>query len=87
VLPLPRETGFVSVLLQACADQDTVMFTELERYQQAMDKSAVLPSLHLRYYTDLSQDKGLVLMRGEVDRAHLSTTGMSDLCNQHDVCL
>lgn len=85
VLPLPRESGFVSVLLQAHAEQDTVMFTELEQYQRAADKSAVPSCLHLRYYTDLAATKDIVLVRGEVDLARLTTTEAQTLVNQLQV--
>jgi hypothetical protein len=67
------------VLLQAHAKEDTVIFTELDKYQRAGDKSAVPSCLHLRYYTDLAQAKGIVLVRGEVDLTRLTTTGTVDL--------
>jgi ATP synthase F1 complex assembly factor 1 len=83
VIPLPRETGcFVSILLQAHPKRDVVLFTELERYQKEANKGVVPPSLHLRYYPDLVETKGIALVRGEVDLARLSTTDAQYLVNQ-----
>jgi hypothetical protein len=70
------------VLLQAHAKEDTVIFTELDKYQRAGDKSAVPSCLHLRYYTDLAQAKGIVLVRGEVDLTRFTTTGTVDFITQ-----
>jgi ATP synthase F1 complex assembly factor 1 len=85
VLPLPREAGFVSVLLQADAHQDAVIFTDLESYRQAADKGAVPAALHLRYYTELAKQKHIVLVRGELDPTRLTATEAQTLVNQLQV--
>jgi len=72
----------VSILLQAHPKRDVVLFTELERYQKEANKGVVPPSLHLRYYPDLVETKGIALVRGEVDLARLSTTDAQYLVNQ-----
>lgn len=55
------------------------MFATLQDFQSAADKSQVPGALHLQYYTELADSKGLVLMRGEVDPERLTTTGATSL--------
>ncbi len=72
----------MSVLMQAIPDRGTVLFTLLEEYQRAADKSSVEPFLTLQYFTELSRDKGVVLMKGDVDEAKVTTTEAQYLVNQ-----
>ncbi|OLY85188.1 Protein ATP11, mitochondrial [Smittium mucronatum] len=63
ILPLPRGTGVEFYLVQF--DFHMVNFTPLAEYQAKQD--AARPYLTLTHYTDFIDEKGIVLMRGEID--------------------
>jgi hypothetical protein len=68
--------------MQAHPVQDTIMFTLLEDYQKAIDKSTLQPLLVMKYFTELANTKGLVLSRGDVETSKLTTTEAQYLINQ-----
>eukprot|EP01112_Ceratiomyxa_fruticulosa_P006933 TRINITY_DN1788_c0_g1_i1.p1 TRINITY_DN1788_c0_g1~~TRINITY_DN1788_c0_g1_i1.p1 ORF type:complete len:250 (+),score=39.17 TRINITY_DN1788_c0_g1_i1:225-974(+) len=78
VFPLPREKGYISILWQIL--DDMFLFTSLDQYKK-MGKSAV-PWLTVRHYTDLSEDKGVVLMRGDPNAEVLTPLESQYLVNQ-----
>ncbi len=81
VFPVPdkTKTGFRSMLFQA-VEPHVHLYTELEMFKQ---RGAAAPAaLSCVFYDDLAKDKGLVLMRGQVDLAMLSPTDAAFLANQ-----
>ncbi|KAJ3347686.1 hypothetical protein HDU91_006723 [Kappamyces sp. JEL0680] len=62
VLPLPRDDGYEMLLLQFQGHQ--VYFTPLVEYQ--LKKENAKPSFSITFYTELSKDKDVVLMLGEL---------------------
>lgn len=67
VLPLPREDdGFEIQFLEWAfhGDASTVLFTPLAEYK--LKQEFAQPSLILTHYADMAEEKGVVLMRGEV---------------------
>ncbi|KAJ2745058.1 hypothetical protein GGI20_002467 [Coemansia sp. BCRC 34301] len=64
VLPLPRADQGVEFFLLQC-DYHQVHFTSLAEYKTHTVQAR--PVLTLTHYTDLMDDRGVVLMRGELD--------------------
>ena len=63
VLPLPKgRDAFVTFLVQMQLPH--VLFTLLEEYQKMSDRAS--PHLVLTHYAELLDDKGIVLVRGDV---------------------
>ncbi|KAJ3383837.1 hypothetical protein HDU80_001139 [Chytriomyces hyalinus] len=64
VLPIPRKTGVEFYFLQFAFNQ--IYYTSLLEYKTHLSEAR--PKLVLTHYDDLSESKGVVLMRGEVGR-------------------
>ncbi|KAI8972646.1 ATP11 protein-domain-containing protein [Pilobolus umbonatus] len=62
ILPLPRQTGLEFFFLQHQEHQCN--FTSLLEYKSKGEKSR--PFFTMTHYTDLSDSKGIVLMRGDI---------------------
>lgn len=77
LLPLPRSEGFEFFMLQFAAN--TVHFTPLLAYQVHHENAP--ECLTLVHYTE-TQDKGIVLMRGEYDTKVLTAQEAQCLANE-----
>lgn len=77
LLPLPRSEGFEFIMLQFAAN--TVHFTPLLAYQVHHENAP--ECLTLVHYTE-TQDKGIVLMRGEYDTKVLTAQEAQCLANE-----
>ncbi|KAI9209735.1 ATP11 protein-domain-containing protein [Polychytrium aggregatum] len=73
ILPLPRDQGFEFVLLQFSGNQ--TFLTPLIEYQTHRENAR--PHLVLNYYTDLVEDKGIVLMSGELGATESGASSFS----------
>ncbi|KAL6054221.1 ATP synthase mitochondrial F1 complex assembly factor 1 [Balamuthia mandrillaris] len=80
VLPIPRGEGFVTAFMQAHSAHDTINFTFLDEYKQKGSQAE--PFMCMKYYTELAESKGLVLCRGDVETAMLTTVEAQYLTNQ-----
>ncbi|KNC52036.1 chaperone atp11p [Thecamonas trahens ATCC 50062] len=87
VVPIPRDQGFVTVLLEGRRVEETqaldVWYTFLHTYQQYGGQAA--PVMATRYYYDLAESKDLVLMRGGVDTMAISVEEAQYLGNQTSI--
>eukprot|EP01113_Clastostelium_recurvatum_P013977 TRINITY_DN17552_c0_g1_i2.p1 TRINITY_DN17552_c0_g1~~TRINITY_DN17552_c0_g1_i2.p1 ORF type:complete len:139 (-),score=20.94 TRINITY_DN17552_c0_g1_i2:63-479(-) len=84
VFPLPKpEGGYLSILWQI--QDDLFLFTSLDQYKK-MGRSAT-PWLTVRNYTDLVEEKGVVLMRGDPNHEVLKPMEAQYLINQLQVYL
>lgn len=61
MLPLPRDDGYEIYLMQWQGHQ--VYFTPLLEYQ--LNKEAARPAFSISFYTDLMDEKNIVLMLGQ----------------------
>ena len=79
VFPVPAPGGgFRSLFFQSSGDVH--LYTELEEYRR--NGSAARPALSCVFHGELAEEKGLVLMRGQVNTAVLSPTDAAFLANQ-----
>ena len=80
VFPIPTsdKSGFRSMFFQA--GERIHLYTELDAYKR--QGSAARPALSCAFFDELEADKGLVLMRGQVDTAVLRPTDAAFLANQ-----
>jgi ATP synthase F1 complex assembly factor 1 len=75
VLPVFKNIGFVNMVVQA--QQDHVLFTSMREYKE---KGAMAsPYLSLSHFTDIARQKGIVLMRGEVNTGEINKGEGSEL--------
>eukprot|EP00656_Telonema_subtile_P005779 TRINITY_DN1263_c0_g1_i7.p1 TRINITY_DN1263_c0_g1~~TRINITY_DN1263_c0_g1_i7.p1 ORF type:complete len:204 (+),score=27.81 TRINITY_DN1263_c0_g1_i7:166-777(+) len=63
VIPIARGDGYLTLVVQH--HENSCLITDLESYTRW--KHAAPPFLVLNHYDDFQHDKGLVLMRGDVD--------------------
>ncbi|KAL5284435.1 ATPAF1 family protein [Megaselia abdita] len=77
ILPLPRSEGYEFIMLQFAAN--TVHFTPLLAYQ--VHKENAPECLNMVHYTEL-KDKGIILMRGEIDTKVLTGKEAQCIANQ-----
>jgi len=68
VLPIARGDGFLTLLLQHT--QNTCMVTDLESYRKLQHLAE--PFMYLTHYNELGAEKGVALMRGEIDLTKMS---------------
>lgn len=78
LLPLPRGEGYEFIMLQF--ENNEIHFTPLISYQT--HKADAPECLTVVYYTDLSESKDVVLMKGEFDKNILSSVESQCLINQ-----
>lgn len=78
---MPKETGFISIVMEGKANEDLVLFAKLEDYQKKSN-TEIAPLLTLQCYTELASTKDLVLLRGDVPPGSLTTTEAQYLVNQ-----
>ncbi|EFN84945.1 ATP synthase mitochondrial F1 complex assembly factor 1 isoform X4 [Harpegnathos saltator] len=78
LLPLPREHGYEFIMCQFYGSE--VHMTPLLWYQT--HKENALECLTMIHYTELRDDKGIVLMRGEFDTKLLSVQEAQCLANE-----
>ncbi|XP_072023644.1 ATP synthase mitochondrial F1 complex assembly factor 1-like [Amphiura filiformis] len=76
--PLPRAQGYEFVFAQFHGHQ--CFFTSLINYQAYQENAPI--ALTLRHYTELQKDKGIVLMRGELDTSAMGIQDAAILANQ-----
>jgi len=81
LLALPKNGGFEFIYTQG--QFSTLLFTKLSSYQLHGENAPVI--LSLRFYTDLSESKQIILMRGEYDPDSLSPIEAQSLVNQHQI--
>jgi len=77
IFPIPRSQGFEFIMLQFAAN--TIHFTPLLCYQ--VHKENAPECLNIVHYTEF-RDKGVVLMRGELDTNILTAQEAQCLANQ-----
>ncbi|GFS72063.1 ATP synthase mitochondrial F1 complex assembly factor 1 [Nephila pilipes] len=78
LFPLPRSHGYEFIM---CQFQDqNCYFTSLLNYQAYKENAPIC--LTVSYFTELQEDKGIVLMRGEYDDAMLKPHEAQCLTNQ-----
>lgn len=75
---LPRSQGYEFVMSQF--DANTIHFTPLLYYQ--VHKENAPECLTIAHYTELKENKGIVLMRGEYDKNVIDIKGAQCLANQ-----
>lgn len=78
LFPLPRSQGFEFIMCQF--DRNTVHFTPLLYYQ--VHKENAPECLTIVHYTELLENKGMVLMRGEYDKNVINSQEAQCLANQ-----
>jgi ATP synthase F1 complex assembly factor 1 len=72
LLPLPRDNDGVEFFVLQFSPP-AVLFVSLHEYQ-TLGPARAKPALRLEHFTELAEDKKIVLMRGEVDDALLGRT-------------
>ncbi|XP_022105488.1 ATP synthase mitochondrial F1 complex assembly factor 1-like isoform X2 [Acanthaster planci] len=77
--PLPRKAGYEFYFAQF-DNSDSFYFTSLINYQAYQENSPIL--LSMKHFTELQKEKGIVLMRGEMDTDLLSVQDAQFLANQ-----
>jgi len=78
IFPLPRSQGYEFIMCQFF--RNTVHFTPLICYQ--VHKENAPECLTITHYTDLKDDKNIVLMRGEFDKDVIDAKEAQCLANQ-----
>ncbi|XP_038069751.1 ATP synthase mitochondrial F1 complex assembly factor 1-like [Patiria miniata] len=77
--PLPKENGYEFFFAQF-DNNHSCYFTSLINYQAFQENSPIL--LSMKHYTELQKEKGIVLMRGEMDTNVMSVQNAQFLANQ-----
>lgn len=75
---LPRKTGFEFFFAQF--EGDSCYFTSLVNYQAYQENAPIL--LTMTHYTELQDDKGIVLLTGELNTEFISVQDAQFLANQ-----
>ena len=81
VIPIPKKVGYVTYFFQW---KDNVgIYTPLDKYRQLGDRA--IPELTCIFYEDLAEEKGIVLMRGEISARTLQIHEAQYLGNQTSI--
>ena len=79
LLALPRDDGFEFFYTQSLFS--SLLFTKLSSYQTYQENSPIVVSC--QFYSELSEEKGVILMRGEYDPEVVNPLEAQTLVNQH----